>query len=102
MHFLSTHIKKGLYTFSLGAPHAAVMVRIDTKNKTLTVETDKDKPFLVLRNDAELCELPAEYSVIVDGKTIKASGVFLVTIESFDPYHGLCDVSREKMKGKSR
>jgi hypothetical protein len=94
MHFL-----RESETFSarpLARPHAAVRVRFSrlASRRTLTVCSDEDDPCLcVMRADASVVRLPADVAVVEpDGTPIKPSRTFMVTLETFNPYHLLSDV----------
>lgn len=97
MHFLTARIqKRDLVPFTVG-PHAFVRVRVDAQQSVLLIDVDPARPVIVTGADVSWVELPAEFRVLdPEGKRMKASGAFCVTTETFDPYHGVCDVARDR------
>lgn len=94
MHFLGAQWRRsGSRDIYLSHPHAAVRVRV--VKKTLVLDPEEKCPIFVLRTDAVLREVPDTVEVFgPDGKRIRPSGRFLITTETFDPYHCLLDLTR--------
>lgn len=87
MHFMQA--RGGLLdSITLGKRRAAVQVRVESKKLLRVCER-----ILVLGGDVELAKVPTDI-VVVDGegKVVKPSGEFYVTIETFDPFHALVDL----------
>lgn len=84
---------------ALGKPWAAVTVRHECSDPALVVvPSDEDGAaggICVLKSDVLLADLPDRFSVVgPDGKKLKLSRgrKFMITVESFDPYHLLTEV----------
>jgi hypothetical protein len=97
MHFLtSDQVHYG--GRSLPSRRAAVQVRVtygDRRSKKTAVLHVTDKIF-VMKPDALMVELPDGVTVVDDdGKPIRPSGKFMVSVETFDPFHALVDVPKE-------
>ena len=77
---------------TLPRPHAAIRVYLTRKRpRQLTVDPDPKCPISIVSSGC-LSPLPSDVEVVgADGRVIKASGRFLITNESFDPYHLLLD-----------
>jgi hypothetical protein len=74
---------------ALGRPYAAVMVGVEDRGRVLRVVTGE---IVIARADALVVDLPPDVRVIdPDGGPIRQSGRFLVTVETFDPYHLVLD-----------
>lgn len=75
-------------TFSLNRPYVAVKVQRVSKKKFIVC----DDGVSLLRNDARLTELPEMFTIETEeGEKVQASGQFLITTETFDPYHLIVD-----------
>ncbi len=95
MHFLGSGIG---VPFMVG-PQAFVRVRVDKKAKTLKIEIDEKNPIEIAKSDVQWVELPGDWKVVdPDGKKVVASGVFCVTVETFDPCHGITDLAKDKRR----
>jgi len=78
---------------SLGTTRAAVPVT--RKGKTFAV----DGPVTVARADTNWAELPAAFKVVgKDGQEIPASGKFLITVNSIDPFHLITDYNENSLR----
>lgn len=86
MHFLTK--KEVVRAAPIGCRRACVTVRYE--DKTLCVQNDV---IGVTNDDAEFVELP-ERILVVDGRgrRIKAIGKFLVSTETFNPFHLVVDI----------
>ncbi|KJD42797.1 hypothetical protein [Paenibacillus terrae] len=85
MHPLQGHFSKSLHK-----PYAAVQVKREGKKLIIVPET-----VFISRADTMYITLPAEYQVISqDGDVISASGLFMISSETFDPYHVLIDYQK--------
>ena len=85
MHFLKKSELHGQHV--LGKPRACVDVRF--VDDALHV-SDR---IGVLKADALVVNLPERIQVLgTDGKPIKPTGTFMITVETFNPHHALVDV----------
>lgn len=105
MHFLGGPIqRRELSAFQLNKPRAAVCTRVDAKAKALVLEPPDDEEhtgICVAKPDTLWCALPQEWSIIgPDGKQImvEKKRMFIVTTETFDPYHLVADVPEDVEK----
>lgn len=104
MHILDKHLNK-LYGKDrgsmahlqpgrrVGAPWAAVTVEVKSKGKDRWLEIVPGE-VCVLKSDALVMELPVDIPVRApdeDEPIRPARGVFLISTETFDPYHLVCD-----------
>jgi len=106
-HILNRHVKGEVRGRVLGVPYAAVTARAEKDRLQLAVmpETeplardatpfgDEFPAFRVLRWDAIVEALPESLRIVgPDGKTLRASGVLVMTVETFDPWHLVADVA---------
>ena len=73
----------------LRRPHIAAGVRVDGKRHVLRLTED---PLVIAKAGTLVVELPSNVRVMgTDGRPIAASGRFLVTVETIDPFHLLLD-----------
>jgi hypothetical protein len=96
MHFLAGP-RLG-FVRTLGQPHAAVRVRLASRD-LLQVDPEEKDPISILGPLTQWVALPERVRVqVVDEdntiQVIRPSGVFMVTVDTIDPYHLLADVRR--------
>lgn len=92
-HFATAHVKKSRVVV-LTRPHAIVMVEVVKQRPT---------PVLVLAGGVEIAQWDTQWVEVPpgtviqtpDGDTIEPSGTFYVSVETFDPYHAVMDVTQE-------
>lgn len=83
------HPLKNPHIIHLDTTRAAVTVEREGKTLISTGVIHFAKP------DTQWAELPKEYRVInEDGEEIPASGKFLITVESIDPFHLITDYNK--------
>ncbi|QHW35564.1 hypothetical protein GZH47_32280 (plasmid) [Paenibacillus rhizovicinus] len=76
--------------FSIGKPYAAV--RVKRKGKNLTVENGG---IMIVSADTKFTELPSDMNVISEEQLpIPASGRFLISTETIDPFHIVIDYQK--------
>lgn len=96
MHFLKESEARAWR--QLGQPRAAVRVRVEggRKGQALVIDPEPEEPIMVLKADAQVALLPTRVPVLdPTGRRVKASGIFVVTVETFDPFHAVCDMPKD-------
>jgi len=79
---------------AIGRRYACVTVRV-IKRRPRVLEV-KPGSVGVLRSDAIMAALPADITIVgPEGELIEPMGQFLISTESFDPMHALCDWNGE-------
>ncbi|QHW35702.1 glycoside hydrolase family 5 protein (plasmid) [Paenibacillus rhizovicinus] len=85
------HPLQGHYARSLDKPYAAV--KAIRKGKRLIVVPGS---FFISRADTMFISLPDDYQVVSEeGKVLPATGSFMISAETFDPYHVLVDYQQQ-------
>lgn len=81
------HPISGSISFSLGKPYAAVTVM--RKGKQLIIQPGD---VFIAKSNVRFAEIPDEYEVVdQEGNRISADGKFLISVETFDPFHAVVD-----------
>lgn len=76
----------------LGRPYAAVRVRVEYRKRVPVLILDPENPVMIMDSDLTVAELPPRVRLLnQDGEDIQASGTFLVSTCTFDPYHVVLD-----------
>lgn len=87
-HFLKPDEVRGAYDH-LTRPRAVVTVRYEAPN---LLRVQPDMPIGVVKPDVGMVPVPDRIKVVdPKGKAIRPSGKFLVSTESFNPYHLVAD-----------
>lgn len=99
MHFLK---ESEIYSRQLARPRAGVKVEVQGKDTLVLCapENDEDHVIFILKPDARLSRLPDRVKVVdPEGKVVKPSKgkAFYVTLETFDPFHGVTEAGDEDL-----